>query len=589
MRSAFRHPLRERLERGRASPIPAPEPDEPRDALPLRLPPLGRAQVVDALTQPDLLNPTAMASLDRDTLIAALTFSFIAEDDAGAIDAALDRASLAPSSFDPACYFRELFVEELRRSTMQVHASGKPVRVHERYVLRVLSQPPAELAAVAARRAVFAELLASPPLRASVESLHDALHALFKLLRGDGAMGIRGEHARRRIEVLKRIAGITDALAAEPLAGTRSLLARLPRYAQALRDSDGFKQLFDLVRYERERAFAELTVQLGADGTIRALSLSGLRELRTSRYHRSVLSSWLGQLWLWLKGYKITEGEVLDRWLDQVFAGVASCLPTLLQLLADLDVYRSGLAFHDTCSARGLPTCFAELDDAGHGEGALTQLYNPLLFASVARPVCCSVALGARGVTTLITGPNSGGKTRLLQALGIAQLLAQNGFPVPAQSARLRAVPGIFASLTQQTSAEQPEGRLGTELLRIRMLFERSELGSLLLVDELCSGTSPSEGEELFRLVLELLAELEPTSFVSTHFLSFAAELARVEGGLRLAFLQVELDREERPTHRFVPGVAVTSLAHKTAARLGVTREELRALVAERARQPRAE
>jgi DNA mismatch repair protein MutS2 len=180
----------------------------------------------------------------------------------------------------------------------------------------------------------------------------------------------------------------------------------------------------------------------------------------------------------------------------------------------------------------------------------------------------------------LITGPNSGGKTRLLQALGILQLCAQAGMPVPAAAARVRCVPGIFASLTQPSGAEQAEGRLGTELMRIRMLFERAALGSLLLIDELCSGTSPSEGEELFRMVLELLGELAPKAFVSTHFLAVAADLAAQPEARALGFLQVELGGDERPTHRFVQGVAATSLARRTAQRLGVTREELKALAA---------
>ena len=88
------------------------------------------------------------------------------------------------------------------------------------------------------------------------------------------------------------------------------------------------------------------------------------------------------------------------------------------------------------------------------------------------------------------------------------------------------------------------------ELLRIRRLFERLDVGSLVVLDELCSGTNPSEGEEIARLA---------------HEPPFPA----------LAFLQVELDAQQRPTYRFVPGVARTSLAQQTAARLGVTREEL--------------
>jgi DNA mismatch repair protein MutS2 len=257
-------------------------------------------------------------------------------------------------------------------------------------------------------------------------------------------------------------------------------------------------------------------------------------------------------------------------------------LPPLLQLLGDLELFLCGACMRDLLVARGLPVCLPEWLQESDSASQITDLYNPLLLALDVTPVTCSLSLGPLAVATLLTGPNSGGKTRLLQAVGILQLLAQAGMYVPASAARLARVPGIFASLSQPASAEQVEGRLGTELLRIRMLFERAGPGYLVLIDELCSGTSPSEGEELFRLVLELLEELSPVALVSTHFLKFAAELARDPSLPKLKFLQVELDQSERPTYRFVPGVASTSLARQTAARLGVTREELRALMQRR-------
>jgi DNA mismatch repair protein MutS2 len=154
---------------------------------------------------------------------------------------------------------------------------------------------------------------------------------------------------------------------------------------------------------------------------------------------------------------------------------------------------------------------------------------------------------------------------------------------------------GLFASLFEEARSDQPEGHLGMELLRIRRLFERLDPGGVVVLDELCSGTNPSEGEEIARLVLSLLPELGVQAFVTTHLLQFAARLA-VEGGGAGAgsgggaeaggmdFLQVELDAKERPTYRFVPGVAKTSLAHRTAARLGVTREELRERIAAKRR-----
>ncbi len=78
---------------------------------------------------------------------------------------------------------------------------------------------------------------------------------------------------------------------------------------------------------------------------------------------------------------------------------------------------------------------------------------------------------------------------------------------------------------------------------------------------------------------MNLLGELRPAAFITTHFLAFARRLSNESSSLE--FLQVELDAQERPTYRFAPGVATTSLAHKTAKRLGVTESALRALVLE--------
>jgi DNA mismatch repair protein MutS2 len=217
----------------------------------------------------------------------------------------------------------------------------------------------------------------------------------------------------------------------------------------------------------------------------------------------------------------------------------------------------------------------------------LRALFNPLLLLEPRPPRPADVSVSAQGLV-IITGPNSGGKTRLLQALGLAQLLAQAGLFVPATSARLVVREGMFVSLIQEATADQPEGHLGMELMRIRHLFEELAPNSLVIMDELCSGTNPSEGEEIFRLVVDLLAELEPQAFITTHFLRFAGDLERERPLERLEFLQVELDAHHEPTYGFVRGVAKTSLAGKTAERLGVTREALAALVDQK-RQVKAE
>ena len=549
--------------------------------LPASLPPLGTRVSAGnpAEPLPDLLNPVATLTVDAAGLCKVLAFSFVAGDDGGVLASALDSAPIAASDFEPACFFEELFVAELARTAMRLEIGHRKLPVHEPYLWRLLSQPPRDPLAVEQRSQIWRELAERPLVRRAAEGVYLSIGALRRLFEGEGRVAIRGEQARRRLDVLKAVQQTFRAMAAPVLTNADSKLRRIADYAAHVQKSPAWTQLDELLRYENERAYADLTLQLGADGTVRGLNIVGLRENTHNRYHVPVLKQWLGRAWLWLKGYRISDGEVLDRWLDQVFDGVCAFIPPLLQLLGDLELVLSGACMRDVFVARGLPTCLPEWIEQTQ-QSQVEELFNPLLLPLLVAPITCSVQLGPLATTTLLTGPNSGGKTRLLQAVGILQLCAQAGMYIPARSARLPRVPGIFASLSQAVSAEQAEGRLGTELLRIRMLFERAAPGYLVLIDELCSGTSPSEGEELFRLVLELLEELQPVALVSTHFLKFAAALAHDPSLPTLHFLQVELDASERPTYRFMPGVATTSLARQTAARLGVTREELRALMA---------
>lgn len=570
-----------RFVRPTSEPLELEEP--PASPLPLCIAPIVVSAHGEPAELPDLLNVVPTSTVDTQLLRRALAFSFVAEDDGGVLAAALEHAPLAASDFDPECFFQDLFVDDFVRSCMQVQIAGRAVSLDHRYLVRILSQPPADPAITAQRKGVWRELAEQPGARAAVEAVYSALNELRRLFEGQGRVGIRGEQARRRLDILQQLHRTFEQMGAAALVSSGSALRRIARYAAHVQASEGYQRLRELLQYENERAYADLTLQLGADGAVRGLRLVGLRENTGSRYHVPMTRQWASRIWLWLKGYRVTDNEIIDRWLDQVFEGVSAVLPPLVQLQGDLELYLAGLAFRDFTQQRGLSTCFAdEADDDTPCD--VEELFNPLLLGLGNKPVSCSLTLGAPGQIVLITGPNSGGKTRLLQALGLLHLCAQAGLYVPAKSARLRRVPGIFASLSQSASAEQTEGRLGTELLRIRMLFERAVPGCLVLVDELCSGTSPSEGEEMFTMVLELLHELGPSAYVSTHFLKFATALALQPEPLALCFLQVELDHEQRPTYRFVQGVAETSLAKQTASRLGVTREELRALLAAKRR-----
>src|SRR5207253_3022367 len=119
------------------------------------------------------------------------------------------------------------------------------------------------------------------------------------------------------------------------------------------------------------------------------------------------------------------------------------------------------------------------------GGRRIVSLFNPLLLRHERDIVPCDVASPLHRAIVLVTGPNSGGKTRLLQSIGITQLLAQCGLFVPAASAHLEWVDGIFASIGQAPAADASEGRLGTELLRVRAIFETLSVGGMVLLDEM--------------------------------------------------------------------------------------------------------
>lgn len=530
----------------------------------------------------DLLHPEPSDRVDRDALEAALVMVFAAGGSDGALETILDAASVAPSEWDPSCFERDVFLQDLVTRCMR---KGKRPRVpfSEGLLLRTLANPPKDLATTRFRQEVLRELQESEAARADLERVHAHWSALAGLLSASNKLYSMVPR-RWRIDVLIAIRQTVEAMAGA-FENAGSGLTRIPAWATAVREGAGFVRLAQLLDLEDGMASLEVRLRVGLDGGLRGFEIVRHEEQATNPFYISALGRFLRRLAFLFRGYRVSDEEMLDRLIDEVFSGVLNDLGTLIAALSDVEFYVSALTFADRARRAGLAVCVPEIV-APPGPHAppiareIRDLYNPLLLGEGEGPVPCTLTLDRHDATVVLTGPNSGGKTRFVQAIAIAQALGQAGMFVPASSARLVWARGMLVSILQDTAADQHEGRLGMELVRIRSLFERLGPGSVVLLDELCSGTNPSEGEEIFELVTDLLEELEPQSFITTHFLGLASRLAREREGGRFRFLQVELTEEQRPTYRFIPGIATTSLAKQTAARLGVTRENLRALVA---------
>lgn len=533
-----------------------------------------------ASVYPGLLLLEPIPRPDLEELRQSLSFAFSSGVSGGLFNQALDRAPMAPSSWDPKSFAADLFLEELVARCFRVRAFGHEAVVNRGFILRVISRPPSDPRVTQLRRGILHELQAVPLHRQQLEKLYATCCRLRAALEGATASR-KIDPTRRQLDVLALLKEVCDHMS-DSFEGAVSGLSRLRDFGAAVRATEAYRSMADLLDYDENLATLRLQIRVGADGRVRGFDVTNVRERSDNPFVLSPARRWLAKIELFFRGYRFGDGEVMARLLDAVFEGLEDHVLALLPLIGEMEVYLGALGFSDLARAAGLEVSLPELRPAGESPQApraLFGLFNPLLLAHGSKPVPCDVATDRVETTLLVTGPNSGGKTRLLQSIALAQLLGQGGLFVPARAASLARVPGLVVSLLQETKFDQSEGRLGMELLRIRALFEQLGPGAMVLLDELCSGTNPSEGEEIFELVVSLLAKLRPQAFITTHFLALAKRLDREKPVAGLRFLQVELDAAQRPTYQFVEGVAATSLASQAAARLGVTREELSSLI----------
>jgi len=534
----------------------------------------------------DILNERPAHRAPSRRLREALTFAFArGESEERLLE--LSAPAPAPSTFRQECFVRDLFLDELL-GAFTIDLRGRRYEPLRAQLKAVLTNPP-DLASMRLRQRVLSELAGDRDRVQRLEAAYLALLDLRRALAGPDAIGGRVSHLRRRLEILTQFKRAVEELGRLG-AGAESALGRIGTFTRALGESEAYRRLLHLLDFEDSRTVLESRLALGYDGTLRRFEIVGVSLAEHSSFPRGRLGRWLRSLLGLLKGYRFSEDDVMSQVLDQAFSDLEGAVAELLGCSVELEFYLASLGFRRSALAKGYEVCLADFtlpgaDGPGQGptERRLEGLFNPWLVMQGVSAVTFDDVLSDASSTIILTGPNSGGKTRYLQALAVSQLLAQAGTYVPARSAQLIWVEQMYLSLLESAEADQQEGRLGTELLRIRQVFETSGPSSLIIMDELCSGTNPSEGEQIFDMVLGLFSELGAQVLISTHFLDFAARLAAEERA-HLYFRQVELGAHDMPTFRFVPGVARTSLARNTAARLGVTKDELLGLIEARKR-----
>ncbi len=168
----------------------------------------------------------------------------------------------------------------------------------------------------------------------------------------------------------------------------------------------------------------------------------------------------------------------------------------------------------------------------------------------------------------VVSGPNTGGKTVFLKALGLTATLAQSGvIPPVGPGSRLPVFDDIFADIGDEQSIAESLSTFSAHLENLMEIVEGADARSLVLIDEMGTGTDPSEGAALARAILEELVARDALSVVSSH-LGALKHLDREDSGIVNASLQFDPDRME-PTYRLVKGRPGRSYGLAIARRLG--------------------
>ena len=196
----------------------------------------------------------------------------------------------------------------------------------------------------------------------------------------------------------------------------------------------------------------------------------------------------------------------------------------------------------------------------------LIEARHPLLGDDVV-PITMELDETRRGL--VITGPNTGGKTVALKTLGLMALMHQCGLQIPAREAsELPVFDGVYADIGDAQSIDRSVSTFSSHMERVIRILAHASNRSLVLLDELGTGTDPEEGSALARAILDRLVSNGAWTCITTHHRPVSEFAAKHE---HLANASVELDPETMlPNYRLIMGLPGQSYAMQVAQRLGL-------------------
>jgi len=238
-----------------------------------------------------------------------------------------------------------------------------------------------------------------------------------------------------------------------------------------------------------------------------------------------------------------------------------------MDALGFLDELLSLIRFKE---AFGHPMVLPKLIEADRHQLKVREVRNPILGKANPDYIGNDLDLGDARLT-LVTGPNSGGKTAFCKTLAQTQLLSQIGGYVPAVAMELTVADRIFYQAPEISHLADGEGRFGTELRRTKEIFLAATPRSLVIMDELSEGTTHEEKIEISMDILDGFRQKGNNTLLITHNHELVDRYQ--QRGIGLA-IQVEF-KNEQPTYRVVEGISRVSHADRVARKIGFSREDI--------------